>query len=187
MRVVGYVRESPGPDDGETVFMQSERVRRWVDLNRYDLVAMCQDPRNPEPPTVRSGYQALLGILAAERADLVVVPNLEALSADKIDQEIMIDDLRSREVAVASVEDQDVALLSDPSPDPARRFIRDVLRKYSRYLSRFGTAPDTESVAQPTVTVELIKPTTQSDREGRPHRLRQGVLEADFDNTRTGP
>ena len=156
MRVVGYVREVPGPEPGDTVFAQSERIRRWVRGNSYQLVAMCQDPRSAEAGR-REGYGALLGILASDQADMVVLSSLSALSADKVDQEIMLSDLRQRCGSVAVADDADQASLADESPDPARRFVRDVLQKQEAY-SQMLQGVDEEASAQgkPDVLVQLI-------------------------------
>ncbi len=155
MRVVGYVREVPGPEAGDTVFAQSERVRRWVQANGYHLVAMCQDPRSSDQPEGREGYGALLGILSAEQADMVVLSSLSALSADKIDQEIMLSDLRSRCGAVAVADEAEQEALSDPSPDAARRFVRDVLEKRETY----GRWHQAEVVpGAPEVVVQFVRP-----------------------------
>ncbi|MFQ5966799.1 MAG: recombinase family protein [Acidimicrobiia bacterium] len=142
MRVVGYTREVPGPEPGDTVFAQSERIRRWVRHNSYQLVAMCQDPRVPEAATSREGYRALLGILASDQADMVVLPSLSALSADKVDQEIMLADLRARCGSVAVVDDAEQASLSEPSPDPGRQFVRDVLSKAETYRELLEASED---------------------------------------------
>ena len=157
MRVVGYTREVPGPEPGDTVFAQSERIRRWVRHNSYQLVAMCQDPRVPEAAASREGYRALLGILAAEQADMVVLPSLAALSADKVDQEIMLADLRARCGSVAVVDDAEQASLREPSLDPARQFVRDVLSKAETYQGLIEAAEDEGSPDEPAdVVVQLI-------------------------------
>jgi len=149
VRVVGYVREAPGPESGDSVFAQTERIRRWVQHHGYQLVAMCQDSRSADPD--REGYRALLGILAAAQADLVALARLDALSTDKIDQEIMLADLRRRGAAVAVTEDNEVDAIADPPGDAARRLVRDVLQKrdaYQRLVAETEEAPE--------LTIELI-------------------------------
>lgn len=155
MRVVGYVREAPGPHDGDTVFAQSERIRRWALKNGYQVVAMCQDPRSAEHPSERDGYRALLGILDAEQADLVVLPSLAVLSADKIDQEILLRDLRRRGASVAVVEDAEQDALAEPPRDAARRFIRDVLSKRESHETLLREERPTAPPA-PEVVVEIV-------------------------------
>ncbi len=76
MRVIGYVRDAPGPDDGDTVFVQSERIRRWVAHNRCQLVAVCQDTLGGDAVGDRDGYRALLGIISAGHVDPVLIPDL---------------------------------------------------------------------------------------------------------------
>ncbi len=162
MRVVGYVREIPGPETEATAFMQAERVRRWVARNAYQLVAICQDGGSPGDPASRNGYRALLGIIAAQQADIVVVPALQALSVDKITQEIMLWDLRTRGVAVVATEEADIAALAEPPADPARLLVRDVLHKYAQYRVLLGSGPaaqrpfPTEQPVDDDVLIELV-------------------------------
>ena len=164
MRVVGYVREAPGPEDGQTIFAQTEQVRRWVLKNRYHLIAMCQDPRSAEHPSQREGYRALLGILDASQADTVVVPSLDSFSADKIDQEIMLNDLRRRGASVVVTHDGDADAMAEPAPDPARGFIRDVLRKTESYSELLEEHPASD---EPEVLVELVRPDGPTGGSGR--------------------
>ncbi len=159
MRVVGYVRELSGPPAAVTAFMQAEGIRRWVRENGHHLVAICQDATHAERP----GYRALCGILAAGEVDMVLLATLDALSADKVVQEVMLADLHSRGGAVTAVDAADVAALSDENTDPARRFIRDVLYHRAAYEKTFGEtaeAPGREAV------VELIS--KQGPKEQNP-------------------
>lgn len=136
MRVVGYVRESPGPDTGENAYVQSETVRRWVAHHGFHLVGLCQDVRPDDG--ARHGFGSLLGVIASRRAELVVVPSLSALSADKVTQEVMLFELRCTGVAVASAAEADLEALSDATTDMARLFIRDTLEKAERYRRDFS-------------------------------------------------
>lgn len=133
MRVAGYIREVPGADNGESSYAQSERIRRWVVRGGHALVAICQDVPQPGYPLDRAGYRALLGIVEAGEADVVLVPDLEVLSPDKIVQEIMIWNLRSRGVSVLVAEEAQLGQLIDPPPDAARLLIRDVLARVSEH------------------------------------------------------
>lgn len=154
MRVIAYVREPPGFDRGETAFVQSERIRKWVAQHRCKLVAVCQDSQIGESTDTLEGYGALLGIIATGRVDTVVIPTLTTLSADLITQEIMLWDLRSRGVNVVSAEESDLEALAVPTHDPSRMLIRDVLEKrqdYRRSLDgveapSVGRPPDRKSV-----------------------------------------
>ena len=62
MRVVGYARELPDRSHGGSIFAQSERIRRWTTEQGYQLLAMCQDVRNPSgegsEPSSKSSEQA---------------------------------------------------------------------------------------------------------------------------------
>lgn len=113
------------------MFAQSERIRRWIARNGHQLVAVCQDTaatrRNLD------GFRALLGIAARGQADLVVIPGLPVLSPDKVVQEMMLMRLRSHGLAVASTEEADQEELSEPTADPARMLIRDILHRIDDY------------------------------------------------------
>jgi DNA invertase Pin-like site-specific DNA recombinase len=158
MRVIGYVRDAPGPDSGETVFVQSERIRRWVAHNRSQLVAVCQDALAGTAPDRRDGYRALLGIISAGHVDTVLIPDLTILSSDLMVQEIMLHDLRLRGVKVISTEDADLPALSDPAIDPSRLLIRDVLTKQQTYRASFSEIADliVEGENDRDVLIELI-------------------------------
>ena len=133
MRVVGYIRESPDPQEGEAGFAQAERIRRWVNDNGHRLVAVCQDVRALGHSLGREGFQALVGIVAAGRVDAVVVPTLETFSPDKVIQEVMVWDLRRRDISVLSTAEDELPLLEDPSVDQIRMLVRDVLAKADRH------------------------------------------------------
>ena len=158
MRVIGYVRDAPGPDSGETVFVQSERIRRWVAHNRVQLVAVCQDTLTGTAADNRDGYRALLGIISAGHVDTVLIPDLAVFSADLMVQEIMLHDLRMRGVKVISTQDADLPALSDPATDPGRLLIRDVLTKQQAYRGRFSEVDDliVEAETDRDVLIELI-------------------------------
>ena len=111
--------------------MQAERVRLWVARNGYDLISICQDGAHSGE---REGFGAVLGIISSGQAELVVVPTLEALSPDKVTQEVMLFELRATGISVASTEDGDLVALSVPPGDPARMFIRDVLEKAAAFF-----------------------------------------------------
>ena len=157
MRVIGYVRDFGGPDTGDTVFVQSERIRRWVAQNRCRLVAVCQDLPGGEKGENRDGYRALLGIVTAGHADTVLIPELGALSADLMMQEIMLHDLRTRGINVISTEDDDLAALAEPATEPGRLLIRDVLAKQQAHQTQFGHS-ETQggSEGEQDVLIELI-------------------------------
>ncbi len=167
MRVVGYVRESPGSDSADTVFMQAERVRLWVARNGYDLISICQDGSISAD---RDGFGAVMGIINSGQADIVVVPTLEALSPDKVTQEVMLFELRGTGISVASTEESDLLALSVPPIDPARLFIRDVLEK-AQLLHHIEIARPAEisiadeEPASPDVIIEFVEslPTTEPD------------------------
>lgn len=131
MRVVGYVRELFAPEDADPAFVQGEAIRAWVRKSGHNLISVCQDVRQEGHGLGREGYQALLGIIAGNGADGVVIPGLTALSPDLMTQEIIIWDLRRRGVTILSIEEADLALLMTPTKE--RLLIRDVLARLEDY------------------------------------------------------
>lgn len=163
MRIVGYVREAPGAQEGEPAFAQAERIRRTVADGGHQLVAVCQDLRQPGVALGRDGFVALLGIVNGGHVDAVMVASLDALSPDVISQEVMMWDLRSREVAVLSASAEDVDQLADPPGSSTRRVVRDVLSRVTTYMGAIGmTTP--VATAEPQVLIELV--TDDADAEG---------------------
>jgi DNA invertase Pin-like site-specific DNA recombinase len=158
MRVVGYVRELFAPEDADPAFVQGEAIRSWVRKSGHNLISVCQDVRQEGHSLGREGYQALLGILAGNGADGVVVPALTALSPDLMTQEIMIWDLRRRGVTVMSIDEADHRLLLTPTKE--RLLMRDVLARLEEYhewaypAGQEEEAGDEESGDE--VVVELI-------------------------------
>ena len=140
MRVVGYVRDTPDPSEAEPAFAQAERVRRWINDSGHQLVAICQDVRTAGRHLGRDGYRAMMGIVTSGEAQAVLLPSLEALSPDKVTQEIMLWDLRARGVSVISTSEDDLAQLSDPPADSLRILIRDVLAKVGTHVEMIGSS-----------------------------------------------
>lgn len=168
LRVVGYVRETTGPHEGETAFAQSERIRRWVVDSGHQLVAVCQDVRHSGHALGRDGYRALVGIVHAGQVDAVVVAALTAFSLDKIIQEIILWELRSRGVSVLSATEDDLGDLKDPPDDQARLLIRDVLARVVDHMqvsTGTGWSPTAVQLEdEPAETViELIGPDGDSE------------------------
>lgn len=158
MRIVGYVRESPGQQEDTTAFVQSERIRRWASDAGHQVVAVCQDVRHSGYALGRDGYRALIGIIGAGQVEAVVVASLAVLSPDKINQEIMIWDLRSRGAAVLSADAEDLDALKEPPADPARLLIRDVLGRIEEHASSLRPWRPTVLDDSGDVVVELIPP-----------------------------
>jgi DNA invertase Pin-like site-specific DNA recombinase len=176
VRVVGYVRDAVDPHEGEPSFSQSEKIRRWTTDNGHQLVSVCQDLRTPGRELGRDGLRALIGIAAAGQVDAVVVSSLSAFSPDKVTQEVMIDDLRARNVAVMTVDEHEQDLLEDPCPDQIRLLLRDVLAKARRHKALFGMIGTPSTVptefttdAGSDVVVELVPPLREPDTAGMPN------------------
>ena len=158
MRVVGYVRELFGPEDADPAFVQGEAIRGWVRRTGHNLISVCQDVRQEGHGLARDGFQALLGIVALDGADGVVVPSLRSPSPDLMTQEIMIWDLRRRGGAVMSIDERDHELLLAPTKE--RLLMRDVLARLEEYYQWARPAEadeaDDEDRGDGEVVVELI-------------------------------
>jgi len=173
MRIAGYVRETPGPSGPDTAFAQSERVRRWAKDTGNELVAMCQDHHGAASPSDRPGFMALLDVVRNGNADSIVVASLDALSPDKVMQEIMITDIRDAGVTLIATGEADLEILQDGGDDHARMVVRDIVARISEYREAFGlSGSETPSVeadygsqatdagpATTDVVVKLIAPT----------------------------
>lgn len=174
MRVVGYIREALDPREGEPAFAQSERIRRWATDANHNLVAICQDTRDRKAAGKAEGMRAVMGILAGGAAVAVVVTDLATLSPDKIVQEIVVRDLRSRGASVISIKEGDHRALENPTSDRVRTLVRDVLTRLDEHEGTFArtTGAPAESrdddrdvdviieivSAEPSEPVEWIRP-----------------------------
>ena len=147
MRIAGYVRETPGPKGPDSAFAQSERIRRWAKDTGNELVTMCQDLQGTASPADRPGLKALLDVVRNGNADSVVVATLDALSPDKVMQEIIITDIRAASVTLIATSDEDLEILQDGGEDHARMVVRDIVTRLSEYRQAFGlSGSDTPSV-----------------------------------------
>lgn len=173
MRIAGYVRQAPGLSDPDPAFAQSERVRRWARDTGNELIAVCQDHHSAAAHTDRPGFKALLDIIRAGNADAVVVANLDALSPDKITQEIMISDIRRTGATLIATGEADLEILRSGAEDHTRMVVRDIVERVSEYRDAFGLSGSDEPVVDASavdnveasprtstdVVVELIAPT----------------------------
>ena len=182
MRVVGYVREVADVSVSEIAYAQNEAIRLWANKHGHHLVAICQDVRSAGHKLGRDGLRALLGILETGEADAVVVSSLNAFASDKIAQEILIWDLRSRGVNVVSTNEEDLAALAEPSSEEMRRVVRLVLAGVETHHAMLGdqratiAALPADVVVEPRATqtnvvIELISP---SDESSGPHKIAPG-------------
>ncbi len=169
MRVVGYIREAPSLEEGETAFAQSEFIRRWASETGHHLVATCQDGRDPARPLGRDGYRALLDIGRSGSADAVVVSELSVLSPDKVTQEIMLDHLRDMGLTVVSINASDHDDLLEIPDDHTRLIVRDVIAKVESFRREFAEPqiapqPAPKSPAGSDVIVQLMPPDAARDK-----------------------
>ncbi len=162
MKIAGYVRQAPGHTDPDTVFAQSERIRRWARDHGHELVAVCQDGAGTISTFDRPGLRALLDIVRAGRVDAVVVGSLAALSPDVVTQEIIIVDLREAGATVIPTEEEDLDALRDGADDLTRMIVRDVVARVHEYHVAYGSSHD----AEPTVTPSTEPAEPATDAEG---------------------
>lgn len=164
VRVVGYVREAPSLEEGESAFAQSEHIRRWVADSGHHLVATCQDGRDPTQPLGRDGFRALLDIARSGSADAVAVSSLSVLSPDKVTQEVILDHLRDLGLTIVSVDRDDHDELFENPDDHTRLIVRDVISKVDHFRKEFvEDPPSAERPTPPDVIVQLLPGGRQRD------------------------
>jgi len=157
VRVVGYVREAPSLEEGESAFAQSEHIRRWVAESGHHLVATCQDGRDPTQPLGRDGFRAILDIARSGSADAVAVSEISVLSPDKVMQEIMLDHLRELGLTIVSIDRSDHRDLLDVPDDHTRLVVRDVISKVDHFRSEFSEdTTEQKTSSPPDVIVQLM-------------------------------
>lgn len=159
MRVVAYVRELPGNQQPDTAFAQSERIRRWVRDTGNELVATCEDLAASSPAD-RPGFKALVDVVRSGGVDAVVLADVNSLASDKVNQEIILSDLRSAGVTVISTSTDDHDLLHERSDDHIRIVVRDVIAKVTEYRDGYGLASDASPRLEAVVP---LSPTRGSD------------------------
>jgi DNA invertase Pin-like site-specific DNA recombinase len=164
MRVVAYVRESVDPTDERTAFAQQEEIRRYASAQGLQVIAVCQDTRNPGRSLGLDGYRSLLELLDSGSADGVLLPGLATLSSDVVVQEIMLWDLRSRSAQVISTDPADLGVLGSESPDPTRLFVRDTLARVAEHAATVASPRLRLASRQDGVVVHLIPDETREDR-----------------------
>ena len=161
MRVIGYVREAPHPDDSDPAFVQGEKIRRWSRQTGHQLIAWFQDIRQEGHQLSRDGFRALLHQVDQGGVEAVVVSDLSTLAADISVQEIILWDLRLRGVSVISADENEMRHFEDPSV--GRVVVRDVLARVSEYREFLETSSGpTRALPEPSssdeVIVELLPP-----------------------------
>jgi len=163
VRVVGYVRESVDPTEDRPAFAQQEEIRRYALEHGLQVIALCQDVRQPGAALGRDGYRSLLGVIAGGSADAALLPGVATLSSDLVVQEIMLWDLRSRGIKVLSTDPEDLPVLAGEDLDPARSLVRHVLARVGEH-ARTLADPEPPPPAQALpgdddgVVVQLISP-----------------------------
>ncbi len=163
VRIVGYVREAPVLGESETAYAQKEVIRRWSAESGHLLISVCQDLRVSGTRANRNGYRALLDIVRSGNVEAVAVADLDALSPDKVLQEIMIEDLRRGGVVVVSTDAEQMERLEDPTRDRVRMIVGDIVTRVRTYVAEYPrSSPNEQRIVdlrddRADVTVELIR------------------------------
>jgi glycerate-2-kinase len=118
---------------------------------------MCQDHHTSSANTDRPGFKALLDVVRSGAVDAVVIADLDALSPDKVLQEIMISDIRANEVTVIATGEADLALLAEAAEDHTRLVVRDIVSRVRDYHAAFGVSDDSETLIR-SATSSIPKP-----------------------------
>ena len=100
----------------------------------------------------RPGFKALIDIVRSGAADAVAVGSLEALSPDKVMQEIMVSDIRAVGATVIATDPDDLEVLRDGAKDHTRIVVRDIVSRVAEYIEAFGFS----GAGEPTVSPAIV-------------------------------
>lgn len=128
-RIVGYVRVSTEKQaqEGLGLQVQQEAIKRWARENGYRLVKICSDNgvSGTLEDTDRPGLTEALNLIAAGKADGLVVYTLDRLARRLHIQEAVLQKVWQHGGRAFSVESGEI--LQDDPEDPVRTFVRQVL------------------------------------------------------------
>lgn len=143
MRFVAYLRVSTDlqADSGQGLDIQEEACRAWARKHRHRLVDVVRDlgVSGTADVAARPGLTRVVAILAADRADGVLVHRLDRLARDLILQETFLEDMHKRGKELHSCSPTEDAHLVDAEDDPSRALVRQILgsvAQYERALTR---------------------------------------------------
>jgi len=137
MRYAVYLRVSTDgqADDGQGLAIQEAACREWLRRGRHRLVEVCCDAGKSGGADVghRPGLARALALVAADRADGVLVHRLDRLARDLVLQEQLLAELHRRGKDLASVDPTEHASLTYSPDDPTRALVRRMLGSIAQY------------------------------------------------------
>jgi DNA invertase Pin-like site-specific DNA recombinase len=135
-KAIGYLRVSTDrqADDGYGLDVQEATVRRFCRGNGLRLASLHQDVLSGTYALAdRPGLGEAIECIRSAGASVVVVPRLDRLARDLIEQESIIREVRRLGGEVATAAAGEAHYLEDDPDDPSRKLIRQVLGSVSEY------------------------------------------------------
>lgn len=137
VRYVAYLRVSTDgqADAGGGLEIQEAAVREWARRGRHRLVEVVADRgvSGTTPPDKRPGLSHVVALLAADRADGVVVPRLDRLARELVLQEQFLAELHRAGKELHSCSPTEDAHLANADDDPSRTLVRQILGSIAQY------------------------------------------------------
>jgi DNA invertase Pin-like site-specific DNA recombinase len=137
MRYVVYLRVSTDlqADTGLGLDIQEEACRAWLRAGKHRLVEVCTDAGRSGAADVvaRPGLTRALALLAADKADGLIVYRLDRLARDLILQEQVLAELHRRGKELSSCSPTEDANLHYSPDDPTRALVRRILGSIAAY------------------------------------------------------
>jgi len=137
VRYVAYLRVSTDlqAESGQGLDIQEDACRAWARKHRHRLVDVVRDLGVSGTADVasRPGLARVVALLAADRADGVVVYRLDRLARDLVLQETFLEDMHKRGKELHSCSPTEDAHLVDAEDDPSRALVRQILGSVAQY------------------------------------------------------
>lgn len=137
VRYVAYLRVSTDgqADSGGGLEIQEAACREWARKHRHRLVELVADRgvSGTTPPDKRRGLSHAVALLAADRADGVVVFRLDRLARELVLQEQFLAELHKAGKELHSCSPTEDAHLANADDDPSRTLVRQILGSIAQY------------------------------------------------------
>lgn len=149
MKVVAYLRVSTDKqaEEGNGLAVQEAAIRKWARENGHTVPAWGWFRDEGESGSngleTRVALYDAMNMIAAGKADGIVVKMLDRLSRDMVLQEQLFRDVKKDGGMVFSTSPTEMAFLNDDEADPARKLVRVILgavAEYERTLIRLRMA-----------------------------------------------